>query len=53
MGSSETMDSGRFSGQRSNFSHTCALLSQYLKEKGSFGDLSLGISPDLRDYIMF
>nr|GMD30266.1 protein TIFY 10A-like [Ipomoea batatas]GMD35375.1 protein TIFY 10A-like [Ipomoea batatas] len=42
MGSSETMDSGRFSGQRSNFSHTCALLSQYLKEKGSFGDLSLG-----------
>lgn len=44
MGSSEIVDSGRPSGQKSNFSHTCTLLSQYLKEKGSFGDLSLGIS---------
>ncbi|KAL2458898.1 Protein TIFY 10A [Forsythia ovata] len=38
------MDSGRFSGQRSNFSQTCSLLSQYLKEKGSFGDLTLGLT---------
>ncbi|CAA7401220.1 unnamed protein product [Spirodela intermedia] len=28
----------------SNFSLTCSLLSQYLKEKGSLGDLGLGIS---------
>ncbi|KAK9280742.1 hypothetical protein L1049_003630 [Liquidambar formosana] len=26
--------------ERSNFAQTCSLLSQYLKEKGSFGDLS-------------
>ncbi|KAL8492562.1 hypothetical protein ACS0TY_023954 [Phlomoides rotata] len=45
MGSSEIVDSGRFSGGRSNFSHTCSLLSQYLKEKGSFGDLTLGLNP--------
>lgn len=44
MGSSEIVDSGRFSGGRSNFSQTCSLLSQYLKEKGSFGDLSLGLT---------
>ncbi|KAL5995145.1 hypothetical protein ACLOJK_025203 [Asimina triloba] len=31
-------DSGRHE-RRSNFSHTCSLLSQYLKEKGSFGDI--------------
>lgn len=46
--SSEFGDSVRFSGQRpeksSNFSQTCSLLSQYLKEKGSFGDLGLGMS---------
>lgn len=49
--SSEVVDSGRFSGQKmvrapekSNFSQTCNLLSQYLKEKGTFGDLNLGIS---------
>uniref|UniRef100_A0A5B7ALI5 Protein TIFY n=2 Tax=Davidia involucrata TaxID=16924 RepID=A0A5B7ALI5_DAVIN len=48
--SSEFVDSGRYSGQRlarspdkSNFSQTCSLLSQYLKEKGTFGDLSLGM----------
>jgi|UniRef100_A0A2N9I6F7 jasmonate ZIM domain-containing protein len=40
-----------FSGQRparmpekSSFSQRCSLLSQYLKEKGSFGDLSLGMT---------
>lgn len=44
MSSSEIVDSGRSSGQKSNFSHTCTLLSQYLKVKGSFGDLSLDIS---------
>ncbi|XP_009597283.1 protein TIFY 10A [Nicotiana tomentosiformis] len=47
MASSEMVDSGRFAaavGQKSHFSQTCNLLSQYLKEKkGSFGDLSLGI----------
>lgn len=44
--SSEIVDSGRSSGQKtpekSSFSQTCSLLSQYLKEKGSLGDLSLG-----------
>ncbi|XP_062148281.1 protein TIFY 10A isoform X2 [Alnus glutinosa] len=40
-----------FSGQRQarapekpSFSQKCSLLSQYLKEKGSFGDLSLGMT---------
>ncbi|KAF5458706.1 hypothetical protein F2P56_022719 [Juglans regia] len=36
-----------FSGKRSekaSFSLKCSLLSQYLKEKGSFGDLNLGMS---------
>ncbi|KAJ8543371.1 hypothetical protein K7X08_005894 [Anisodus acutangulus] len=42
MPSSDIVDSGRFAGQKSHFSQTCSLLSQYLKEKGSFGDLSLG-----------
>jgi len=48
----EISDSGRFSGQMparapekaSNFEQTCSLLSQYLKEKGTFGDLSLGMT---------
>ncbi|CAI9779870.1 unnamed protein product [Fraxinus pennsylvanica] len=44
MGLSEIVDSGRFSSQRSNFSQKCSLLSQYLKEKGSFGDLTLGLA---------
>lgn len=43
---SNSSESGRVSGRRSseksNFSQTCSLLSQYLKEKGSFGDLRLG-----------
>lgn len=30
--------------EKSSFSQTCSLLSQYLKEKGSLGDLSLGIA---------
>ncbi|KAK6147623.1 hypothetical protein DH2020_018535 [Rehmannia glutinosa] len=47
MGSAEIVDSGRFSGGRSNFSQTCSLLSQYLKEKGSFGDLKLGLTQNL------
>jgi len=50
--SSEIVDSGKFSGQKpsakapekSNFSQTCSLLSQYLKQKGTLGDLSLGIT---------
>ncbi|KAI9087016.1 hypothetical protein K1719_030977 [Acacia pycnantha] len=29
--------------EQSSFSQTCSLLSQYLKEKGSFGDLCLGM----------
>ncbi|VFQ63424.1 unnamed protein product [Cuscuta campestris] len=33
-------------GQRSTFSTTCNRLSQYLKEKGSFGDLTLGLAPN-------
>ncbi|KAK4343337.1 hypothetical protein RND71_036431 [Anisodus tanguticus] len=40
MGSSEIVDSGK----KSQFSQTCNLLSQFLKKKGSFGDLNnLGI----------
>ncbi|KAI8565325.1 hypothetical protein RHMOL_Rhmol03G0250300 [Rhododendron molle] len=47
--SSELSESGRFAGQRApekstNFTQTCSLLSQYLKEKGTFGDLSLGMT---------
>lgn len=42
--SSEIVDSGKVSGQKSNFSQTCSLLSQYLKEKGTFGELSLGLN---------
>ncbi|GER36087.1 jasmonate-zim-domain protein 1 [Striga asiatica] len=45
MTSSKNMDSGKFSGGRSSFTQTCTLLSQYLKEKGSFGDLTLGLTP--------
>ncbi|KAG8367130.1 hypothetical protein BUALT_Bualt16G0040700 [Buddleja alternifolia] len=44
MSSFEIVDSGKFSGGRSNFSQTCNLLSQYLKENGSFGDLTLGLT---------
>ncbi|KAI3410862.1 Tify domain-containing protein [Psidium guajava] len=50
--SSEQSDSGSFAGksparplEKSSFSHTCSLLSQFLKEKGSFADLNLGMSP--------
>ncbi|KZV41883.1 protein TIFY 10A-like [Dorcoceras hygrometricum] len=44
MASSKIVDSGKLAGGRSNFSKTCSLLSQYLKEKGSFGDLTLGLA---------
>ncbi|XP_073289857.1 protein TIFY 10B-like [Primulina huaijiensis] len=44
MGSSKIVDFGKMDGGRSNFSKTCGLLSQYLKEKGSFGDLTLGLA---------
>jgi jasmonate ZIM domain-containing protein len=46
MGSSEIAESGRVAGQnqKSTFAQTCSLLSQYLKENGSLGDLSLGLS---------
>ncbi|XP_077240915.1 protein TIFY 10A-like [Tasmannia lanceolata] len=47
----EFSDGKRFSGRRmmkvpekSKFSQTCSLLSQYLNEKKSFGDLGLGIN---------
>ncbi|CAI9297537.1 unnamed protein product [Lactuca saligna] len=48
--SSEIVDSGRFSGQnmpsrapeKSSFSQTCNLFSQYLKENATFPDLTLG-----------
>ncbi|RDY00661.1 Protein TIFY 10A, partial [Mucuna pruriens] len=32
------------SPEKSSFSQTCSLLSQYIKEKGSFGDLTLGMT---------
>lgn len=48
--SSDFSEAGRLSGQKSAkeqeksaFSQTCSLLSQYLKENGTFGDLSLGM----------
>ncbi|KAG9157432.1 hypothetical protein Leryth_010264 [Lithospermum erythrorhizon] len=44
------MDSGKFSGHKTNFSQTCYLLSQYLKENGSFGDLSLGLSANFQPH---
>lgn len=34
---------GRFS-EKPSFSQKCSMLSQYLKERGSFGDLSLGMT---------
>ncbi|CAE5957921.1 unnamed protein product [Arabidopsis arenosa] len=45
---SEFVGSRRFTGKPS-FSQTCSRLSQYLKENGSFGDLSLGMAckPDV------
>ncbi|KAL2338803.1 hypothetical protein Fmac_013249 [Flemingia macrophylla] len=33
--------------EKSTFSQTCTLLSQYLKEKGNFGDLTLGMNCSL------
>ncbi|XP_010428492.1 PREDICTED: protein TIFY 10B [Camelina sativa] len=38
-----------FSGRKPSFSQTCSRLSRYLKEKGTFGDLTLGMTckPDL------
>lgn len=57
--SSEFSESGRFAGQRApekstNFTQTCSLLSQYLKEKGTFGDLSLGMTrgPDANGTVL-
>ncbi|XP_041008905.1 protein TIFY 10A-like isoform X2 [Juglans microcarpa x Juglans regia] len=44
---SSSLAFSEFSGKRSekaSFSLKCSLLSQYLKEKGSFGDLNLGMS---------
>ncbi|XP_073052419.1 protein TIFY 10A-like isoform X2 [Primulina eburnea] len=49
MGSSEVVDS---SGKRKNFSQTCSLLSQFLKEKGSFGELGLGLSQNLEHKVV-
>ncbi|XP_047966724.1 protein TIFY 10A-like [Salvia hispanica] len=45
MASSGKLDSAKFHGGRSNFSQTCNLLSQYLKENGGFGDLDLNFTP--------
>ncbi|KAI3414943.1 Tify domain-containing protein [Psidium guajava] len=55
--SSGLSDSGRLAGRNlsrspekpaSNFSQTCSLLSQYMKEKGNLGDLTLGAPQMLR-----
>lgn len=35
---------GKALPEKPNFSQTCSLLSQYLKEKGTFGDVSLCMS---------
>jgi hypothetical protein len=51
--------SGKPQDQISNFAQKCNLLSQYLKERGSFGDISLGINGKaeikgtLTNYIFF
>ncbi|CAK7356488.1 unnamed protein product [Dovyalis caffra] len=37
-------NSGKAQDQISSFAKKCNLLSQYLKERGSFGDISLGIN---------
>ncbi|GAB4838091.1 hypothetical protein Ancab_027622 [Ancistrocladus abbreviatus] len=42
-------DSGRTAGQKSTFSQTCNLLSQYLKVKRSLGDLSLEITDNVSE----
>ncbi|XP_010261778.1 PREDICTED: protein TIFY 10B [Nelumbo nucifera] len=53
--SADSSETRRFPGgktvktpEKSNFSQTCSLLSQYLKEKGNFGDLSLGMNCSLQ-----
>ncbi|KAL6519226.1 hypothetical protein OROGR_018546 [Orobanche gracilis] len=49
MDSNEKVNSGMFPVGRSSFSQTCSLLSRYLKENGSFGELSLGLTPHLSE----
>ncbi|URE23266.1 tify 10b [Musa troglodytarum] len=36
---------GGKAGEKSQFSHTCSLLNQFLKKKGSLGTIGLGMSP--------
>ncbi|KAJ9179428.1 hypothetical protein P3X46_011217 [Hevea brasiliensis] len=43
----QNKSSGKAAPEKSNFAQTCNLLSQYLKERGSFRDLSLGINGKL------
>ncbi|KAL1532918.1 protein TIFY 10A-like [Salvia divinorum] len=45
MASSGKLDAAKFHGGRPNFSQTCNLLSQYLKENGGFCDLDLNFNP--------
>lgn len=45
--SAVTESAGRAAAQRSAFSQTCSLLSQYVKEKRAIGDLSLGMSRNI------
>ncbi|KAK7388281.1 hypothetical protein VNO78_23095 [Psophocarpus tetragonolobus] len=53
---STSSEYSRFSGnppaksppEKFSFSHTCSLLSQYIKEKGTFRDLNLGITCTLQ-----
>ncbi|KAG9156300.1 hypothetical protein Leryth_009170 [Lithospermum erythrorhizon] len=48
------VDTGNLRGvggsRKTNFSQTCSLLSQYLKENGPFGELSLGLSAYLQSH---
>ncbi|GAA0170600.1 hypothetical protein LIER_24825 [Lithospermum erythrorhizon] len=45
------MDSGKDGGgQKCSFSQTCSLLSQYIKEKGSVGNLTLGLSNNFQPH---
>ncbi|KAE9604658.1 hypothetical protein Lal_00011060 [Lupinus albus] len=52
---STSSEYSEFSGQipvrspeKTSFSQTCSLLSQYIKEKGNFGDLTLGITCNIQ-----
>ncbi|XP_057421944.1 protein TIFY 10A-like [Lotus japonicus] len=48
MSSSSEISAAKSPEKSTTFSQTCNLLSQYLKEKGSFGDLTLGMERNVQ-----